>query len=94
MNVRADHGRPAADAPPQHATIGARPFSNPQNGEHALNIKRIAVLLTAGAMALSLAAPVGAVSPTSKQDSKGHGKDNLPGVLAKKQAALKQKALA
>jgi hypothetical protein len=58
-----------------------------------LNIKRIAVLMTAAAMALSLAAPVGAASPNGKQDSKGHGKDNLPGVLAKKQTALKQKAL-
>jgi len=58
-----------------------------------LNIKRIAVLMTAGAMALALAAPVGAASPNGKQDSKGHGKDNLPGVLAQKQTALKQKAL-
>jgi hypothetical protein len=53
-----------------------------------LNIKRIAVLITAGAMALSLAAPVGAASPHGKSDSKGHGKDNLPGVLAQKQTAI------
>src|SRR3954465_5696443 len=76
-----------------HATVGARLSPTPKYGEHALNIKRLAVIITAGAMALSLAAPVGAASPNGKADSKGHGKDNLPGVLAKKQAALKQKAL-
>ncbi len=59
-----------------------------------MNIKRLVVLITAGAMALSLAAPVSAASPHGKADSKGHGKDNLPGTLAKKQTALKQKALA
>jgi immune inhibitor A len=58
-----------------------------------LNIKRIAVVVTAGAMALSLAAPVGAASPNGKADGKAHGKDNLPGVLAQKQNALKQTAL-
>ncbi len=57
-----------------------------------MNIKRLAVLITAGAMALSLAAPVGAASPTGKADSKGHGKDNLPGALAIKQEALKARA--
>jgi immune inhibitor A len=77
---------------PKHATIGARLFSNPEHGEHALNIKRLAVLITAGAMALSLAAPVGAASPNGKADSKGHKSDNLPGVLAQKQSGLKEKA--
>src|SRR3954454_7473879 len=86
-------GGPAADAPPKHATVGARPSPSPNTEKHALNIKRIAVLMTAGAMALSLAAPVSAVSPNGKADGKGHGKDNLPGKLAQKQTALKQKAL-
>src|SRR3954468_252839 len=86
-------GGPAADAPPKHATVGARPSPSPNTEKHALNIKRIAVLMTAGAMALSLAAPVSAVSPNGKADGKGHGKDNLPGKLAQKQSALKQKAL-
>ena len=58
-----------------------------------MNIKKLAVIITAGAMALSLAAPVGAASPNGKGEGKGHGTDNLPGVLAKKQTALKQKAL-
>ncbi len=58
-----------------------------------MNIKRLAVLITAAAMALSLAAPVGAASPNGKADGKAHGSDNLPGKLAQKQAALKQVAL-
>ena len=57
-----------------------------------MNIKRLAVIITTGAMALSLAAPVGAASPSGKADSKGHGKDNLPGALAIKQEALKARA--
>src|SRR6476619_2268916 len=72
----------------------ARVFSpTPKTENNALNIKRLAVIITAGAMALSLAAPVGAASPNGKADGKSHGKDNLPGVLAQKQTALKQKAL-
>jgi immune inhibitor A len=78
---------------PRHATVGARLSPTPEHGEHALNIKRLAVLITAGAMALSLAAPVGAASPNGKADSKAHKSDNLQSAAQKKQAKLKQTAL-
>ena len=78
---------------PEHATVGARLLQPPAYGEHALNIKRLAVLVTAAAMVLSLAAPVSAAPrPDGKADGSGHKTDNLPGTLAKKQAALKAQA--
>jgi immune inhibitor A len=58
-----------------------------------LRIKRLVVLLTALALVLSFAAPVTAASPHGKADNRGNRSDNLPGGLAKKQLALKQKAL-
>jgi immune inhibitor A len=87
-------GRWRAAAEQRHPSPAVRraTFSNPHHGEHALRIKKLAVLITAGAMALSLAAPVGAASPKGKADNAGHGKDNLPGALAQKQAKLKEKA--
>ena len=51
------------------------------------------MLLTAATMVLGLAAPVSAASPNGKADDRGHKGDNFPGVLAKKQDALKEKAL-
>jgi len=59
-----------------------------------LRIKKLAVLLTAATIVLGLAAPVGAASPNGngKADDRGHKGDNFPGVLAKKQDALKEKA--
>jgi immune inhibitor A len=58
-----------------------------------LKIKRLTVLVTAAALAMSLATPVSAASPNGKADAKAHGNDNRPGKLAQKQAALKQKGL-
>ena len=57
-----------------------------------MRIKRLVVLLTAIALLLSFAAPVSAASPKGKADAKAHKSDNLPGALAKKQSALKEKA--
>jgi len=79
--------------PPLPVSHGRRAcVSAPTFGEQALRIKRLVVLLTAIALLLSFAAPVSAASPKGKADAKAHQSDNLPGVLAKKQSALKEKA--
>jgi immune inhibitor A len=57
-----------------------------------LRVKKLAVLLTAMTLVVGLAAPVSAANPHGKADN-AHKKDNLPSEQAKKQQALKQKAI-
>jgi immune inhibitor A len=52
----------------------------------------VAVVVTAMTLVVGLAGPVSAANPHGNADSKGNKTDNLPGRLAKKQDALKQKA--
>ena len=58
-----------------------------------MRTKRLAALLAALSISAALAAPVAAANPHGKADGKGPKTDNIPGVLAKKQTAMKQKAL-
>ena len=60
--------------------------------QHPLKIKRLLTVGMAAALVLSLAGTASAASPKGKSDSKAHKSDNIPGKLAKKQDALKQKA--
>jgi immune inhibitor A len=57
-----------------------------------LKIKRLLTVGMAAALVLSLAGTASAASPKGKSDGKGHKSDNIPGKLAKKQDALKEKA--
>src|SRR6516162_7272330 len=68
-------------------------FSPSPKRRTALRTKRLAALLAALSISAALAAPVAAANPHGKADGKGPKTDNIPGVLAKKQTAMKQKAL-
>ncbi len=57
-----------------------------------MKIRRSLTLFIAASLALSLSGTALAAQPRDKADNRAHKSDNLPGVLAKKQIALKQAA--
>ena len=57
-----------------------------------MRLRNVAVVVTAMTLAVGLAGPVSAANPHGNADNKGNKSDNRPGLLAKKQDALKQKA--
>jgi immune inhibitor A len=56
-------------------------------------VRKLLTILSSAALLLSLAAPVAATPGNDRSGDKGFKGDNLPGKLAQKQVALKNKAL-